>query len=48
MFVLGNDPTLDENEDPLEKMRKGLEKKRPRSQKLQFFRPSDKIDSDEE
>lgn len=45
---LGNDPVLDVEIDPLAKMRKGLEKSRPKSKRVQLFKGSEKNESDEE
>lgn len=45
---LGNDPVIDENDDPVSRMRKNLENSRPKSKKVQLFRDPDKDDSDEE
>lgn len=45
---LGNEPELDENQDPLAKMRKDLEKSRPKSKRVQLFKSAEKDESDEE
>lgn len=45
---LGNEPELDENVDPLAQMRKGLEKSRPKSKRVQLFKGTEKDESDEE
>lgn len=45
---LGNDPIIDDDIDPLVKLRKELENSRPKSKKVQLFRSLDIDESDEE